>query len=197
MIYTKLTKKAMSFAYNAHQNQTGKDNVPYIFHPITVAEAMKDEISFCVAILHDVVEDTEYTFEDLKKEDFPEKVLLALKFLTHNPEDSYEAYVERISYCPLASAVKRADLAHNMDISRLDNPTETDFKRIERYKKALDILDSREWISFGALATQNVTGDSLFFTTESSDLYCLGDRNFKAEEKVLPMPEEIALFWQK
>ena len=74
MIYTALTKKAMKVAYEAHHGQTDRSGVPYIFHPFHVAEQMDDELSVCAALLHDGVEDTEITFEDLEK-DFPDAVV--------------------------------------------------------------------------------------------------------------------------
>ena len=83
MIYTKRTRRAMQIAYEAHQNQCDKSGVPYIFHPIHLAEQMPDEVTTCVALLHDVVEDSNYTFEDLAAEGFGDEILSALKLLTH------------------------------------------------------------------------------------------------------------------
>ena len=79
MIYTLLTKKAMKIAYDAHKGQFDKNGIPYIYHPIHLAEQMDDENTTCVALLHDVVEDTAITFEDLEKEGFTDKILEALK----------------------------------------------------------------------------------------------------------------------
>ena len=83
MIYTKLTKKAMKIAFEAHKNQTDKNGMPYIYHPIHLAEQMSDEATVCVALLHDVVEDTDTTFEDLEKEGFTPEIISALKLMTH------------------------------------------------------------------------------------------------------------------
>ena len=83
MIYSELTVKAMQIAYRAHHGQTDKCGVPYIFHPMHLAEQMTDEIAVCAALLHDVAEDTEITLEQLAK-DFPELVITALKLLTHD-----------------------------------------------------------------------------------------------------------------
>ena len=88
MIYTALTKKAMKVAYEAHHGQTDRSGTPYIFHPFHVAEQMDDELSVCTALLHDVVEDTEITFEDLTGE-FPEEVVYELfRLYPEYPEES-------------------------------------------------------------------------------------------------------------
>lgn len=144
MIYTELTKKAMKVAYDAHSGQTDKSGLPYIFHPIHLAEQMQDEISACVAMLHDVIEDTSISIFDLKKEGFPEDVLDALLLLTHADGSPYMSYIRAIKTNPVATTVKIADLKHNMDLSRLSESSIDDKarKRIEKYKKALMILET-------------------------------------------------------
>ena len=117
MIYTKLTCKAMNIAYNAHHGQKDKSGVPYIIHPLHLAEQMKDEFSCCAALLHDVVEDTDVTLEQLA-EDFPAEVVEAVRLLTHDPLENYLEYVRRIKGNSVAMKVKLADLAHNSDQSR-------------------------------------------------------------------------------
>ena len=117
MIYTPLTIKAMCLAYAAHHGQTDKSDVPYILHPVHLAEQMEDEISCCAALLHDTVEDTDVTLEALAAE-FPAEVVEAVGLLTHDPDDDYFDYVRRIRGNPIAMKVKLADLAHNMDASR-------------------------------------------------------------------------------
>ena len=117
MIYTALTIKAMAIAYDAHHGQFDKAGIPYVFHPLHVAEGMEDEISCCAALLHDVVEDTHVTLEDLAK-DFPEEVVEAVRLLTHDPQEEYLEYVRRIKPNPVAMKVKLADIAHNTDESR-------------------------------------------------------------------------------
>lgn len=139
MINTKLTRKAMIFAYNAHQNQFDKANIPYIYHPIHIAEQMDTELECIVALLHDVVEDTDITFNDLEKE-FPKEVIDLLKILTHDKKIDYIEYIKKVKINPIATKIKIADLKHNSDITRLENITTTDLKRIEKYKKALEIL---------------------------------------------------------
>lgn len=140
MIYTPMTKKAMKIAYAAHHGQTDKTGVPYIFHPMHLAEQMEDEASACAALLHDVVEDTDLTFSDLRAEGIPEEVLEALKLLTHDPAVPYMEYVEAIRPNPIARAVKLADLRHNSDLTRLDAVDEKAMQRNEKYRKAIALL---------------------------------------------------------
>ena len=139
MVNTKLTRKAMTIAYNAHMNQLDRAGVPYIYHPIHVAEQMNDEISCICALLHDVVEDTDITFEDLQKE-FPQEVINVLRLLTHAENVDYMDYIKAIKQNKIATKVKVVDIRHNSDPSRLDNISEDDIKRAEKYKKALKIL---------------------------------------------------------
>ena len=117
MIYTELTKKAMSIAYNAHHGQVDKAGVPYVFHPLHLAESMEDEISCCAALLHDVVEDTDISLEELAKQ-FPAEVIEAVGLLTHTEDVDYFDYIRKIKTNPIALKVKLADLAHNMDSTR-------------------------------------------------------------------------------
>ena len=119
MIYTDLTKKAMKLCFEAHRDQVDKTGIPYVFHPIHLAEQMTDEISCTVALLHDVVEDTEVTLDDLAKE-FPSDVVAAVALLTHDKHTDYFEYVKEIKKSPIARMVKLADLNHNSDESRLD-----------------------------------------------------------------------------
>lgn len=142
MIYTALTKKALHLCFDAHKEQVDKTGMPYVFHPFHLAEQMTDEISIVCALLHDVVEDTDYTLEDLSKMGFPFEVIDVLRLLTHDPEVSYFDYVKAISANPVAKQVKLADLAQNSDLSRMDG-SEIDkwaMARTEKYKKAIEML---------------------------------------------------------
>ena len=143
MIYTKLTNKAMQIAYMAHHGQTDCNGIPYVFHPYHLAEQMDDEVSCCVALLHDVAEDTEVTLDELGK-DFPQEIIEALKLLTHEKDTDYFDYVRRIKDNPIAKKVKLADLAHNMDRTRIVDcsvvSTEKLDKWDEKYSKAMKIL---------------------------------------------------------
>ena len=145
MIYTEKTKKAMQICFQAHKEQTDKSGVPYVFHPFHVAECMKDEDSTVTALLHDVVEDTDWTFEGLQAEGFGENVIEALRLLTHKDgifsEEAYLQYVMALKENPIARAVKIADLEHNSDLTRFGSKiTEKDIMRAAKYQKALILL---------------------------------------------------------
>ena len=140
MIYTPLTKKAIKLTYEAHKDQYDKSGLPYITHPLHLAEYMDDEYTTVTALLHDVVEDTDITLDDLAKE-FPEEVIEAIKLLTHQKDIPYMDYVAKIKTNDIARAVKIADLKHNSDLTRLDNITDKDLERAEKYKKALELLN--------------------------------------------------------
>lgn len=120
MIYTEQTKKALKLCYEAHAGQVDKSGIPYVFHPYHLAEQMTDEDSTVVALLHDVVEVTHYTMEDLRKMGFSERVLEAIALMTHEDGVPYLEYVARIKENPIAKAVKLADIEHNSDATRLD-----------------------------------------------------------------------------
>jgi len=142
VVYTPLTAKAMRIAYAAHHGQLDKSGIPYIFHPLHLAEQMEDEVSCCVALLHDTVEDTAITFADLEKE-FPTEVLDALKLLTHEKNTPYFDYVRAVRKNPVAVKVKLADIAHNSDQTRLaDSGMSEEVKAYfrDKYTKAKAIL---------------------------------------------------------
>ena len=141
MLYTTLTKKAMKIAFEAHKNQSDKNRIPYIYHPVHLAEQMDCEDSICVALLHDVVEDTSMTFEDLQVEGFSGEIINALKLLTHDDAVPYMEYVKEIRKNPIATKVKLADLRHNSDLTRLDEVNEKALKRVEKYKEAIKLLE--------------------------------------------------------
>lgn len=140
MIYTHLTNEAMKLAYNAHHGQVDKAGVPYIFHPMHLAEQMDDEYSTCVALLHDVVEDTHVTLEQLAQI-FPKEVVDAVAVLTHGKDEPYLQYVQRVTLNPIAKKVKLADLNHNSDQTRMVNASEETLAYFrEKYRKAFEIL---------------------------------------------------------
>ena len=140
MIYTILTEKALKLCFSAHKEQTDKNGIPYVFHPFHLAEQMEDELSVIVALLHDVVEDTDYILEDLKDMGFPGEVLEAISLLTHDPQVPYEDYLIPIKANPLARRVKLADLRHNSDRSRLREPSPKLLAKWETYEKAIEFL---------------------------------------------------------
>ena len=143
MIYTPLTKRAMEIAYNAHHGQKDKGGAPYVFHSFHIAEQMEDEITVCIALLHDVAEDTDVGIEELEKE-FPREVTEALKLLTHKEGTDYFDYIREIRQNPQAVKVKLADIAHNSDESRLMGDTEISAEKKlylrEKYRKAGELL---------------------------------------------------------
>ena len=141
MLYTKLTKKAMEVAYFAHKNQLDKGGIPYIYHPIHIAEQMNDEVSVCAALLHDVVEDTGLTFQELSDMGFPYRVIEVLKLLTHSENMSYMDYIRGIKSDSVATAIKLCDLRHNSDLTRLDVIGEYEKMRVKKYKEAIEFLE--------------------------------------------------------
>jgi (p)ppGpp synthase/HD superfamily hydrolase len=145
MIYTALTKKALKLCFKAHKDQVDKTDIPYVFHPFHLAEQMTDEITTVCALLHDVVEDTDYTLSDLTEMGFPKEVTDALELLTHDPTVPYMDYVAAVAVNPVARAVKIADLKHNSDLTRME-PSQIDewaIKRNEKYKRALELLGEK------------------------------------------------------
>ena len=142
MIYTKLTKLAMGFCYDAHRNQVDKSGLPYVFHPFHLAEQMDSEEAVLVALLHDVAEDTDYTLQDMRVMGFPESVLEALNLLTHREGEPYIDYIARIKTNPLARQVKLADLRHNSDLTRLDAVDKKALARAEKYARAIALLEA-------------------------------------------------------
>ena len=128
-----LLEKAISIAVEAHRGQKDKVGAPYILHPLSVMGRVEGETEKIVAVLHDVVEDTEWTFEDLKREGFTDVILQAVKCLTRNEEESYEDFVKRAASNPVALRVKLADLEDNMDFRRLALVTQKDVERVTKY----------------------------------------------------------------
>ena len=140
MIYTDKTKKALKLCYEAHKDQVDKTGVPYVFHPFHVAEQMKDEATTVVALLHDVVEDTDYTLDDIAAEGFGQDIVDAVALMTHEDDVPYLDYVAKLKGNPIARAVKLADLAHNSDLSRLGEIDLETRKRLVKYEKAAALL---------------------------------------------------------
>lgn len=140
MIYSELTKKAMKLSFEAHKDQVDKGGIPYIYHPFHLAEQMNTEETVIVALLHDVVEDTAYSLQDIASMGFPQSVTDALKLLTHEKSMPYMDYIAGIRENPIAAAVKLADLRHNSDITRLAVVDDKAVRRIQKYKDAMALL---------------------------------------------------------
>lgn len=134
---SELLRIAIDIAKEAHKGQVDKAGNEYIDHPLRVMAAGHSVSEKIVGILHDVVEDTDWTFERLEAEGFTTEIIEALKCVTKQWEDEpYDAFIERVKTSPLAVAVKINDLADNMDIRRLKELTDKDLKRLQKYHKA-------------------------------------------------------------
>jgi len=132
-----IVQVALKLATIAHSGQIDKGGKPYILHPISVAKIVKTEEEKTVALLHDVIEDTPVTLEELRENGLPESVVVAVDVLTKRPGVDYGDYIQRVKQNPLALAVKIADMTHNMDLSRIQNPSAKDYARIEKYNGVL------------------------------------------------------------
>ena len=142
MFYSRLINKAIDIAYSAHINQRDKAGRPYFMHPVIVASQMDSEYEICTALLHDVIEDTHVTIEELERE-FPKEITDAIRLLTHDDNTDYLDYVREIKKNPIARKVKLADLNHNLDITRIEdngNLLEGFMNRREKYETARNIL---------------------------------------------------------
>ena len=144
MIYTPMVKRAILLASDAHRGQYDKGGLPYITHPLHVADQMKTEDECVVALLHDVMEDTGLTEFNLKEWGISDRQIAALKLLCHDESVPYLEYIQRIRIDPIATAVKIEDLKHNSDLTRLISITQVDLERVQKYKEALRILQTIE-----------------------------------------------------
>ena len=132
-------RKAAAFAAEKHKGQEDRAGKPYIEHPKAVAKMLKGEDEKIVALLHDTVEDTDASLDEIRSK-FGDRIADAVNCLTHRPGVPYMDYVKGIKDNALARKVKLADLTHNMDLSRLPEVTDEDLKRIDKYKEAYDFL---------------------------------------------------------
>ena len=136
------SEKAYEIAKKAHLGQVDKAGEDYIKHPEKVASFVKTDEEKAVAYLHDVIEDTELTLEDLHEYEFSKEVIEAVDIITKKKGEDYQSYLNSVKKNKLARAVKLADLRHNSDLTRLIKVTEKDIKRKEKYQKAIDFLNS-------------------------------------------------------
>ena len=132
--------RAIELAKQHHEGQTDKAGKPYIEHPLRVMNQVESEEEKIVAVLHDIVEDTDISLDDLRNEGFSEEVVSAVESLTKQDGENYDSYIERISFNPLAVKIKLADLEDNRDLTRLPEVTDKDLERVEKYDKALEKL---------------------------------------------------------
>jgi len=131
---------AIALAARAHAGQVDKAGAPYILHPLRMALRLTDPEERIVAVLHDVVEDSDWTLAALRGEGFSEAVVAAVDAVTRRPHESYDEFVRRAAAHPIARRVKRADLEDNLDLSRIARPTPKDYARLDRYRRALTLL---------------------------------------------------------
>ncbi len=132
-----MLEEAIALAVEAHKKQKDKSGQPYILHPLRVMFRLQSETERIVAVLHDVVEDSEITFDDLRQMGYNKEVIEALDGVTRREEETYEEFINRSQQNPISRRVKFADLEDNMEIRRLSRElTERDYKRLQRYKRA-------------------------------------------------------------
>lgn len=135
-----MLEKSIEIAVKAHKNQKDKGEQPYILHPLRVMMKQSNDVCKIVAVLHDVIEDSKLTLDDLINDGFTMEIISALDCLTHRKGENYFDYIRRIKTNPIALFVKYADLEDNMDMNRIKNPTDKDYERKKKYQKALNIL---------------------------------------------------------
>lgn len=134
-------ERAITIASKAHSNQKDKAGCEYILHPLRLMLQMKTQDEKIIAILHDVIEDSNYTIQDLRHEGFEEGILNPLKLLTRdNKKVTYEDYIKKIKTDPVATKIKIVDLEDNMNLTRIKNLKETDLLRFKKYNRAWHFL---------------------------------------------------------
>jgi hypothetical protein len=134
-------EKAISIALKAHEGFLDKSSAPYILHPLRIMLQMNTQEEMIVAVLHDVIEDSDYSLAMLKESGFSDEIIKALESLTRKPDEPYEAYILRAGANEMGRKIKRADLMDNLSISRIKKLTNRDLERIKKYHQALEILE--------------------------------------------------------
>ena len=134
-------ERAIQIAVEAHAGATDRGGKAYILHPISVMMRCETDEEKIVAILHDVVEDTDWTFDALRQEGFSETIIEALKTVTkHSEDEDYDEFIQRSLKNEIGRKVKIADLRENLDVTRIGELTDKDLERINKYKRALKTL---------------------------------------------------------
>lgn len=133
---------ALALALDAHRGQVDKAGAPYILHPLRVMLTQPDDAGKIVGLLHDVVEDSDYTFDDLQRMGYDETIIAALDCVTSRPDEDYMTFVERAKANPIARRVKLADIEDNMDIRRIAVLSIKDIERLQRYRAAWTLLQA-------------------------------------------------------
>ena len=137
-------ERAVQIAAQAHQGQRDKAGAPYLLHPLRMMLRMESEAAMMAAVLHDVVEDSDWTLDQLRAEGFSEEVLQAVECLTHQAGESYDEFVTRVQSNAIARQVKLADLEDNMNIRRMAEITPKDLARLEKYHRAWRTLTEQK-----------------------------------------------------
>ena len=137
-------ENAISLATESHKGQTDKNGDPYILHPLRVMARVQSETEKIAAILHDVIEDTDYTIENLREKGYSKEVLEAIDCLTKRDGEDYDEYLQRSKSNSIARKVKIADLEHNMDVRRFNILKEEDLKRLNKYLRAWKYMTKEE-----------------------------------------------------
>jgi (p)ppGpp synthase/HD superfamily hydrolase len=132
-------ERALEIALDAHEGQVDKAGEPYIKHPIRVMQSVESEEEKVVALLHDVVEDSTVSFEDLERR-FSDEIVDAVRGVTKKDDESYSDFIERAKENEISREVKKADIRDNLDASRLGELDEEDMKRMEKYRRSLEVL---------------------------------------------------------
>jgi len=141
-----LLEKAIELATTHHRGQVDKGGNAYILHPLAVMMRVKTTEEKIVAVLHDIIEDTPVTLDELRQHLFPEHIILAIDTLTKRKKESYDKYIWRIKNNPIALVVKLADLEENLDLTRIPSPTEKDLERVKKYYLVKKYLTNKSWI---------------------------------------------------
>ena len=131
---------AIALAVQAHFGQLSKDGEPYVLHPIRVMLACSSDEERIAAVLHDAVEDTGTTLDDLRRAGFSERVIAAVDSVTLREGEEYDTFIERCASNPIGRIVKLADIADNMNLERIPDLTARDFERYQKYRRARDRL---------------------------------------------------------
>jgi (p)ppGpp synthase/HD superfamily hydrolase len=135
-------ERAIALAAKAHEGQVDKAGAPYVLHPLRMMMRLTTADERIAAVLHDVVEDTDWTLDRLRAEGFSETIVAAVEALTRRPDEDYETFVRRAAANPIGRRVKLADLQDNSDLARIAHPTEKDYERLERYRRAIAMIQA-------------------------------------------------------
>ena len=176
-------ERAVEIAVEAHAGQLDKAGNEYIGHPFRVMEMGKTEDEKIVGVLHDVVEDTPWTFDMLQAEGFSSQVIAALRCLTKVTEnENYDDFIERVRKNPLAAAVKINDLTDNMDIRRLPYLSDKDVKRLKKYLKAYKKLTDEPVYSIYAARQEHPNAYDVWTAEADDELRAMWDEGLSVHE---------------